>query len=60
VMFFPDGLAGVWVKYSHKLNFFKKKSSLTSATAIIDSTKNEVGKKTVNEIDVTNIEGAKA
>ena len=61
VMFFPDGLAGVWAKYSHKLiNVFKKKTSLTSATAIIDSTKNEAGKKTVNEIDVTNIEGAKA
>lgn len=65
VMFFPDGLAGIWAKYSHKLKFFKKKSSLTTATeekALVgtDLTKTDVSKNTVNDIDVTNIKGVKA
>jgi urea transport system permease protein len=60
VMFFPDGLAGIWDKYSHKFNLFKKKSNLLVATVVNEPTKNDAGKKTANEIDATNIEGAKA
>ena len=60
VMFFPDGLAGVWTKYSQKLNLFKKKSNKITAVAINDTAIKESGKKTINDIDVTNIEGAKA
>jgi urea transport system permease protein len=60
VMFFPDGLAGVWTKYYPKLNLFKKKSSDIAAVAISDAATKESCKKLVNDIDVTNIEGAKA
>lgn len=76
VMFFPDGLAGVWTKYSQKLNIFKKKSNVTVATAekmepvmempspaieaVTDSVKKESVKKVVKDINVTNIKGAKA
>ncbi|MDP2101836.1 MAG: urea ABC transporter permease subunit UrtC [Methylotenera sp.] len=60
VMFFPNGLAGIWSKYSHKLNFFKNKSNLTTSIADIDTTKKDAGKNMANEIDATNIEGAKA
>jgi urea transport system permease protein len=60
VMFFPDGLAGVWAKYSHKLNFFKKKSNVTAAEVVLDSTKKMLEKNKAIGIDVTKIEGAKA
>jgi urea transport system permease protein len=76
VMFFPEGLAGVWTKYSHKLNIFKKKPNVIVAKAeklepvmdtpeavietIADSVKKESVKKVVKDIDVTNIKGAKA
>ena len=76
VMFFPDGLAGIWTKYSHKLSFFKKKFSVTAAATekvepvlevaviepvvVTDSAKKDAAKKVVKEMDVTNIKGAKA
>lgn len=76
VMFFPEGLAGIWTKYSHKLSFFKKKSSVTAAATekvepvlevaviepvvVTDSAKKDAAKKVVKEMDVTNIKGAKA
>ena len=65
VMFFPDGLAGIWAKYSHKLKFFKKKSRLTDAAeektlTSADLAKADISKNTVNDIDATNIKGVKA
>jgi urea transport system permease protein len=52
VMFFPDGLAGVWEKYSRKFKFFKQKSGVIATVA--------TSKITKNDTDVTNTEGAKA
>ena len=68
VMFFPDGLAGVWAKYSHKLGFFKKKpntatlavTTVAEITASNDTANKESASNTSNDIDVTNIKGAKA
>ena len=70
VMFFPDGLAGVWAKYSHKLGFFKKKPNTAKTVAVTtngpeitasnDTAKKESASNTSNDIDVTNIKGAKA
>lgn len=52
VMFFPDGLAGVWEKYSRKFKFFKQKSGVIATVA--------TSKLTKNDTDVTITEGAKA
>lgn len=52
VMFFPDGLAGVWEKYSRKFKFFKQKSGVIATVA--------TSKITKNDTDVTITEGAKA
>lgn len=72
VMFFPDGLAGIWTKYSQKFNFFKNKSNVTVTTSetikadaskaleLDEDVKKDTDKKTVIGIDVANIEGVKA
>ena len=52
VMFFPDGLAGIWDKYSRKLKFFKQNSGVIAAVAVSKTAKN-------NTV-ATSIEGAKA
>ena len=59
VMFFPDGLAGIWTKYSHKLKFFKKKSSVITSVNQQVATESIVAQDVV-KMDTNNIKGAKA
>ncbi len=70
VMFFPNGLAGIWDKYSHKLGFFKKKSSVSSDAATktlnvdtvltAETIKSVSNGNLINNPEVTHIKGAKA
>lgn len=57
VMFFPDGLAGIWDKYSRKFKFFKQKSIVSTTAIVSDVAKNNT---TIINTTVTNIEGEKA